>query len=62
MILSYHAGRYGRLDTLNSKTRPLFQILYTEAGGGEKHFYGIGLYCLFTQKETLTFIYVMPGK
>ena len=29
MILSYRAGRYGRLDTLNSKIRPLFQILET---------------------------------
>ena len=27
IILSYRAGRYGRLDTLNSKIRPLFQIL-----------------------------------
>ena len=32
MILSYRAGRYGRLDTLNSKIRPLFQILDTDPG------------------------------
>ena len=48
MILSYQAGRYGRLDTfnsqihplvmilsldtLNSKIRPLFQILDTKQG------------------------------
>ena len=30
--LSYRARRYGRLDTLNSKIRPLFQILDTEPG------------------------------
>ena len=32
MTLSYRARRYGRLDTLNSKIRPLFQILDTEPG------------------------------
>ena len=32
MILFYRAGRYGRLDTLNSKIRPLFQILDTDPG------------------------------
>ncbi len=32
MILSYRAGRYGNLDTLNSNIRPLFQILDTEPG------------------------------
>ena len=32
MILSYRAGQYGRLDTLNSKIRPLFQILDTDPG------------------------------
>merc|ERR1712105_499109 len=32
MILSYQAGRRGRLDTLNSKIHPLFQILDTETG------------------------------
>ena len=32
MILSYRAGRYGRLDTLNSKIHPLFQILVTDPG------------------------------
>ena len=30
MILSYQAGLYGRLYTLNSRIRPLFQILDTE--------------------------------
>ena len=28
MLLSYQAGRDGRLDTLNTKIRPLFQILW----------------------------------
>ena len=32
MILSYRAGRYGCLDTLNSKIRLLFQILDTDPG------------------------------
>ena len=32
MILSYQAGRYGLLDTLNLKIRPLFQILDTDPG------------------------------
>ena len=32
MFLSYWAGRYGRLDTLNSKIHPLFQILDTDPG------------------------------
>ena len=32
MILSYQAGRYGHLDTLNSKMHPLFQILDTDPG------------------------------
>ena len=32
IILSYRAGRYGRLDTLNSKIRSLFQILDTDQG------------------------------
>ena len=32
MNLSYQAGRYGRLDTLNSKIHPLFQILDTDPG------------------------------
>ena len=32
MILSYWAGRYGHLDTLNSKIHPLFQILDTDPG------------------------------
>ena len=32
MILSYRAGRYGRLDTLNPKICPLFQILDTDPG------------------------------
>ena len=32
MILSYQAGRYGCLDTLNSKIHPLFQILDTDPG------------------------------
>ena len=32
MILSYRAGRYGCLDTLNSKIHPLFQILDTDPG------------------------------
>ena len=37
IILSDRAGQYGRLDTLNSKNCPLFQILYTETGWcGEK--------------------------
>ena len=36
MILSYRAGRYGRLDTLNSKIRLLVIILWqAEEGGGE---------------------------
>ena len=30
MILSYRACRYGNLDTLNSKIRPLQQILETD--------------------------------
>ena len=33
MILSYWAGQYGNLDTLNSKIRPLQQILEID---GEK--------------------------
>ena len=32
MNLSYQAGRYGLLDTLNSKIHPLFQILDTGPG------------------------------
>ena len=32
MILSYRAGRYGRLDTLNSNIHPLFQILDRDPG------------------------------
>ena len=36
MILSYRAGRYGRLDTLNSKIRPLFQILETAGKKSEE--------------------------
>ena len=32
MILSYRAGRYSHLDTLNSKIHPLFQILDTGPG------------------------------
>ena len=32
MILSYQAGRYSNLDTLNSKIHPLFQILDTDPG------------------------------
>ena len=32
MILFYRAGRYGRLDTLNSKIHQLFQILDTDPG------------------------------
>ena len=32
MVLSYQAGRYSRLDTLNSKIYPLFQILDTDPG------------------------------
>ena len=31
-ILFYRAGQYGRLDTLNSKIYPLFQILDTDPG------------------------------
>ena len=34
MIISYWAGRYGHLDTLNSKIHPLFQILDTDPGWG----------------------------
>ena len=59
MILSYRAGRYGRLDTLNSKIHPLFQILDTDpgwcnnsgegggggAGGGEAGGAGVHLAC-----------------
>ena len=30
IILSYLAGRDGRLDTLNSRIHPLFEILETE--------------------------------
>ena len=30
IILSYREGRYSRLDTLNTKIRPLFQILDIE--------------------------------
>ena len=36
MILSYQVGRYGRLDTLNSKIRPLFQILETAGKKSEQ--------------------------
>ena len=36
MILSYRAGRYGHLDTLNSKIRPLFQILETAGKKSEQ--------------------------
>ena len=32
MTLSYQAGQYGHLDTLNSKIDPLFQILDTDPG------------------------------
>ena len=32
MMLSYWAGRYSCLDTLNSKIHPLFQILDTDLG------------------------------
>ena len=32
IILSYWAGQYGCLDTLNSKIYPLFQILDTDPG------------------------------
>ena len=32
IFLSYQAGQYGRLDTLNSRILPLFQILDTEPG------------------------------
>ena len=32
MILSYRAGRYGHLDTLDSKIYPLFHILDTDPG------------------------------
>ena len=32
IILFYRAGRYGHLDTLNSKIHPLFQILDTDPG------------------------------
>ena len=32
MILSYRAGRYGHVDTLNSKIHPLFQILDKDQG------------------------------
>ena len=32
MILSYGAGLYGHLDTLNSQIHPLFQILDTDPG------------------------------
>ena len=50
MILSYRAGRYGRLDTLNSKIHPLFQILDTDAGwcnnsGGAGAGAGVQLAC-----------------
>ena len=57
MILSYRAGRYGRLDILNSKIHPLFQILDTDpgwcnnsregggAGGGEAGGAGVHLAC-----------------
>ena len=36
IISSYRAGRYGRLDTLNSKIRPLFQILETAGKKSEE--------------------------
>ena len=32
MILSYRAGQYSCLDTLNSKIHPLFQILDKDPG------------------------------
>ena len=41
MILSYQAGQYGRLDTLNSKICPLFQILDTDPGWN-KNSRGVG--------------------
>ena len=36
MILSYRARRYGNLDTLNSKIRPLQQILEIDGGKSEE--------------------------
>ena len=36
MILSYWARRYGNLDTLNSKIRPLQQILEIDGGKSEE--------------------------
>ena len=36
MILSYRARRYGNLDTLNSKIRPLQQILEIDGKKSEE--------------------------
>ena len=36
MFLSYRAGRYGNLDTLNSKIRPLQQILEIDGKKSEE--------------------------
>ena len=40
MILSYRAGRYGHLDTINTKICQLFQILDTETGWCKKKWEG----------------------
>ena len=36
MLLSYRPGRYGNLDTLNSKIRPLQQILEIDGKKSEE--------------------------
>merc|ERR1712105_144551 len=58
IILSYQARRRGRLDTLNSKIHPLFQILDTEtgclqkfAGGCKKNAKSFFLVPFFTTME-----------